>query len=260
MALSRRLAKVEQDLDPHALFLQWLAQAHAYGSIEAYARWLAGQAEPSVPFATLLDRIEERVRTTHRKESPTVVHREIKAAHRQALLAANVFIRLNVEAEERLVTFGLIQTTLMFWLRELTLRDALAEVGVSEPWLGDAEGLERSWRHWRDAAAALLVGLAEAGQGREALEGSHLSGHDSLFPAAAQSWRDLAERAGDLYEMAIALRQDDRFESLDAMRELAVAGAEATARRIVRMASYEVHRALGEDDRAGAAIKQIMAA
>ena len=58
MALSRRLSRVEQGLDPKALFLHWLAEAHGHGSIEAYARWLAQQPDAADPFHRLLDRVE----------------------------------------------------------------------------------------------------------------------------------------------------------------------------------------------------------
>jgi hypothetical protein len=237
MALSRRLSRVERELDPRALFLHWLAEAHARGSIEAYARWLAQQPDAADPFHHLLDRIEAAIRKAHGKDAPAVVHRELTRAHREASVAAHVFVRLNIEAEERLTSLGLIHMALLFWLRELTLRDALVEHGETVAGMADAEGLDGSWRHWQEAANALVTGLYETGMARQSLEDRYLSGHASLFQATAESWRDLTERCEGLHEIAMSLRDTEGYESLDAVRENAAPGAQATAERLIRMAS-----------------------
>ena len=67
----------------------------------------------------------------------------------------------------------------------------LAEHGEAVAGLADAEGLDRSWRHWQEGATALLTGIYEMETARETLEERYLSGHASLFPATAESWRDL---------------------------------------------------------------------
>jgi hypothetical protein len=36
--IDRRLAKVEEAVDPTGIVLRWLAEAHAYGDMAAYAR------------------------------------------------------------------------------------------------------------------------------------------------------------------------------------------------------------------------------
>ena len=58
--------------------------------------------------------------------------------------------------------------------------------------------------------------------------------------------------------MAMTLRDGDGFEPLESLREQAAPGAEAVAERLVRMASVEAYRAMGERDKADAAVKALM--
>jgi hypothetical protein len=37
MTAERRLAKIEESLSPTQLVLRWMAEAHAYGDVPAYA-------------------------------------------------------------------------------------------------------------------------------------------------------------------------------------------------------------------------------
>ena len=258
MALARRLSRAERDLDVKGCILHWLAEAHGFGSMEAYARWTVEQPEPRDPFARLLDRVEAAARKAQRKEPPAVVRRAVKAAHREAMFASYLVVRLNSEAEERLVSLGLAQMALMYWMRELALREALAEHGDEAAWLADAEGLDGTWNHWREAMTSLLIGLHEAGAARHTLEDRYLSGHLSLFPSTADAWRDLVERSEGLYEVATTLHPDDSFEPLEALRERSTSGAAATAERLGRMASVETHSAMGERIEAEAAVRALM--
>jgi hypothetical protein len=50
--IDRRLAKVEEALDPTGIVLRWLAEAHAYGDMAAYARAMLD--DPMPPLDALL--------------------------------------------------------------------------------------------------------------------------------------------------------------------------------------------------------------
>ena len=56
----------------------------------------------------------------------------------------------------------------------------------------------------------------------------------------------------------MSLREADGYEPLDALREKAAPGAQAVAERLVRMASIVAHTAMGERDKADAAVKALM--
>ena len=144
MALARRLSRVERDLDVEGSILHWLAEAHGFGSIEAYARWTTEQPDAQDPFARLLDRVEAAARKARRSDPALDIQRAVKAARRQARFTAFLVVQLNVEAAEKLVSLGLSQMALVYCLRELTLREALAEHGEAVAELADAEGLDRS--------------------------------------------------------------------------------------------------------------------
>jgi hypothetical protein len=226
--------------------------------MEAYARWLAAQPDAADPFTRLLDRVEAATRKAHGKLAPAALRREITLAHRETIFAAHLFVRLNIETEERLVSLGLIQMALMFWHRELSLRMELTEHGEAVAALADAEGLDPSWGHWQEGASALLTALYKAALARQTLEDRHLSGHASLFPATAESWRELTEGCEGLYGVAMSLREHEGSEPLDNLREKAALGAQVMAERLIRMASIVAHSAMGERAKADSAVKALM--
>ena len=166
------------------------------------------------------------------------------------MFAAHLVVRLNSEAEERLVSLGLAQMALMFWMRELALREALAEHGDEAAWLADAEGLDRGWDHWREAMASLLIGLHEAGAPGRRWRTATCRATAACSRRPSDAWRDLVERSEGLYEVATTLRRTTRSSRWRRSGNARTSGAAATAERLARMASVETHRAMGERDKA----------
>jgi hypothetical protein len=252
------LSRLERGLDADGLLRHWLAEAKGSPDLTAYATRVFGQPEASDPFGELLERVEAATRRREKGSPPETVRREVAHAKRTAMNGMRVVLQLNVEAEDQLIKGGLAQGLLMYWLRELTLREHLAEHGEDEAWMVNAEGLGHSWEQWRRSAIIHLEGLYEAETARRLLEERHVGGHDSLLPRAAEGWRDLVERSDGLYAAAMTLREADDFESLEAIRERAAAGAEAIAERIVGMASLQTHWAMGDRMHADAAVKALL--
>jgi hypothetical protein len=65
MTLERRVTKLETSLSPTQLVLRWLAEAHAYGDIQAYVASLLDNDLPMAP----LDRLAREA--VQGRETPT---------------------------------------------------------------------------------------------------------------------------------------------------------------------------------------------
>ena len=232
MAISRAADRVERDLDVKGCILHWLAEAHGFGSMEAYARWTVEQPEAQDPFARLLDRVEaaypKGATATSRPPSSGGPSRPPTARRWCACVPRRAAEQRGRGAARQ--PRALAQMALMFWMRELSLREALAEHGDEAAWLADAEGVDRGLGPLARGDGFAAHRAHETRAARETLEDRYLSGHGSLFPATVDSWRELVERSEGLYEVATTLRPDDSFEPLEALRERSTSGARGDRR------------------------------
>jgi hypothetical protein len=102
MTAGRRLAKIETSLSPTQLALRWLAEAHAYGSLEAYVASLLDMPADQQPIDRLCREAYEGVRAQLRGKPAEQVRRAVNSALRETVFRFELVLRIYV------VTRGLL--------------------------------------------------------------------------------------------------------------------------------------------------------
>jgi hypothetical protein len=206
MTLERRLEGIEKNLSPTQLVVRWLAEAHAYGSLEAYVTSLLDLPGSQQPIDRLCREADAGVRTTLRGKRPEVVD----AARRNALLATvfryELVLRIYVAARELLDREVLLEALFASQLA-LLVRDERAQR------LTDESHLERL-RQCRDLTAVAVRELLASQAARVSVEARYLNGHAALFPDVATAFDDQIRRSQRLAEMATAIAELDGVEPL----------------------------------------------
>lgn len=198
MSAERRLAKLEDALPPKAGTLLWLAEAHEFGSLDAYVGWLIEQPRSAAPLHRVPAQAEAATRAARRGEPHDIVARAVRDAVRDAGFLVELVLTLNRSAEETVRHESLRYAALAWELRARSAEAAHDANGMS----GHRRGTStRGWRKWRAAVASRVNDLNMAEAARVQLERRYLDGHASLFPDLAGDWqrlRDEAERFATL--------------------------------------------------------------
>lgn len=192
MSAARRLAKLEDALPPKAGTLLWLAEAHGFGSLDAYVGWLIDQPRSAAPLHRVPAQAEAATRAALRGEPHDVVARAVRDAVRDAIFLVELVLTLNRSAEETIRLESLRHAALAWELRARRAEAWFDANGTS----GRPRGTSaRWWREWRAAVASWVNDLAVAEAARVQLERRYLDGHASLFPDLAADWQRLREQA-----------------------------------------------------------------
>ena len=247
MDRSRRLSRLEGELDPQAAVLRWLDDAHAYRSLVDYVRACADAPDSANPFSTLLDGLESGILRAMRGRPTDEIVRTGRRALREALRTYHLIVRLNLETEEIVRSEGLRRTALVCRMRELSFRGQLAAHGEEAASAAGASRLAGAWRDWHGALDELLTGLYAAEAAHRVLEQRYLAGHACLFADLAEEWRDLVEHVEGLHAIGAAASGQADDDGIDTLRDAATGRVDAIADRLVRFVWADTRLATGDD-------------
>jgi hypothetical protein len=253
MRARSRLDRVEAHLPALATVLLWLAEAHAFGSLEAYVRWLVDQPVEAWPLVRFPAQIRSGIMASRAPRS-TPVEAVVREAIREAVLRFALIFETNRACLAAAVEAEQPHALLLAQAYGFSLEDELAEVRTADPSLRRRSmELRRVWRElvgWQPASA---WAIAEA---RRRLEQAYFDGAMVLFPDIA-AWHAgqlaAAEHLVRLVEQWLGTRQG-RIEAppgtadrvLAAARRTASTRASTLADRIERDARQLAYSILGE--------------
>lgn len=248
MDRGRRLKRLEDGLDPLALVLRWLDEAHTFGTIGDYVLWLIDQPDGAHPIERLPREIADATYEAMRRQPSDVIERKMRRAKRDTVFLFDLVVRLNREAMDLIRIEELRRVALVFRMRELDFRAALAARGEEAARQAEADTLEHHHRTWQDIVGAMVDRLGSAHAARETLEQRYLAGHAALFPDVADAWQGLLRHTTFLAGLASGTGRSAKSPSVDP----------EDVRRLVRRSRYEAHTAMGEDRKAEAMARAIV--
>ena len=191
MKTEPRIAALERSLEPLEATRLWLTEAHDFGSLAAYQRWLAGQPDPKAPASLVSVRAGQAVVAKMRGRPRVMVDEFRAAAERDAIF----LVELVIEIEDAVASA--IQGESLRWLAlALEFQVLRAEVvgGGGAHCDGSPTSTDRS-AAWLKAVSERLGALYAAEEGRLLLERRYLDGLTTLFPDTAADWAALHHEA-----------------------------------------------------------------
>jgi hypothetical protein len=261
----RRLAKLEGALSPKAATLLWLEEAHRFGSLLAYVRWLMDQPLSAAPLMRVPGQAEAGVMRALRGATHASSEAAARKAVRQAIFLVELVLGLN-EAAGETTRIGSLRFAISFWeMRTVTLEAQLEADRKLARFPGTAT--ERVQR-WHADVLALLTDLFVAEEARGLLEHRYLDGHPALFPDAAQDHLSLRGQVEGLTALGAGILETLEYRGrehparspprvdLDGLRAAAQAGAPDLAAQVAdaaRCASLDV---LGDHQGAAAIVER----
>ena len=260
MTAERRLRQLEGALSPKAATLLWLAEAHEYGSLEAYVHWLIDQPISAAPLERVPGQAQAAVVAAMRGQPRDVVRAAAYRAVRDAVFLVELVIRLNGAAVELSKLEGLRYAVLFWKMRALSAEASLSGAEASRQ---ARAALAARWRTWSADFTALITGLHAAEEARACLEHQYLDGHPALFPDAIEDWARLRESTESLVGLGDILRpliegqrkapaRRRRTSELYALQAEARRQASALAARLVDEARLATLDVLGDGAAASA--------
>jgi hypothetical protein len=196
MVLSRRLEKLEAELDPESAVLHWLTVAHEYPTLAAYTDSWKDEPGSEHPLTRIAGQVETATRQRLRKEK-RFGERAVDRAVHAAAFRVQLVVHLNLDAIDTVRVQGLLHVALTWRMRELSFRELLA---AEDEAAAETDTLERDWSSWAEHTRDLIALLRAKRAARLELERRHLGGHGALFPETRDELRDLVERVEGLYE------------------------------------------------------------
>jgi hypothetical protein len=214
MTTDRRLAKVEEALDPAGIIVRWLADAHAYGDMSAYARAMLD--DPLPPLDALVRQAKQaatgRARGRPRDEADATVRRAVVAT----VFRFKLVLRMNVVTNELLD-------------REVLIHGALSMAGVlAIEGLSERRGL-MSLATCRDLLFTRVTELLCHDAARAEVEKKYLRGTPALFPATQRQWDDQVKQSETMAVMTM------RLAELDGLGDPPADDPEAVERRVAAL-------------------------
>ena len=199
MTADRRLKAMEESLSPTELVLRWLAEAHAYGSFDAYTRALLDQDSNDLP----MDRLAREAQTSARTRSRGQPKEDVAAAVRKALVEtifrAQLVLRINALTQEFIDREVLIDGALSAHL------GLAVHAGSGQPNDKGPIGLVPV----RDLLFARVTELHAFETARASVQRKHLDGATALFPAAVREWAEQRTRSETLAVTAFRIAELD---------------------------------------------------
>jgi hypothetical protein len=205
MTLERRLDGIEKNLSPTQLVLRWLAEAHAYGSLEAYVTTLLDLRGHQQPIDRLCRDAHNGVRASLRGKRTEAVDAAVRNALRETVFRYELVLRIYVAAHELLDRQVLLEALLASQLA-LLARDERTPRQADESRLGRLS-------QCRDLTALQVRELLAAQVARVAVEARYLQGQAALFPDVAAAFDDQVRRSEQLAEMAAEIAEAGGVEA-----------------------------------------------
>jgi hypothetical protein len=190
MTSERRLAKLETSLSPTQLVVRWLAEAHAYGTLEAYVGSILDLPGDQQPVDRLCREAHDGVRTRLRGKPTEEVRKAVNSALRETVFRFELVLRIYVTTRELLDREGLIDAALSAHVALATSEEAR-----------DADRLARL----RDLLLLRVGELQASQEARETVEERYLDGHGALFADVAAAWDEQVTSTDMIADMAVRL-------------------------------------------------------
>jgi hypothetical protein len=236
MTAERRLAKIEESLSPSQLVLRWLAEAHAYGSLEAYVGSLLDIPAEQQPIDRLCREASETVRARLRGKPAEQLRRAVNSALRETVFRFELVLRIYVVTRELLDREALIDAAL----------SAHVALATSEE-TRDVDRLAQL----RDLLLVRVDELHAAQEARMSVEERYLDGHAALFPDVAASWEEQVHGTEVIAAMAVRLAELDGVPpALASDLDAATARTAQLVADLVEPAKSTALEKLGEGERA----------
>ncbi|MGA2514235.1 MAG: hypothetical protein ABSG37_11535 [Candidatus Limnocylindrales bacterium] len=243
MSLARRLDALDASLTPTQLVLRWLAEAHAYGSLEAYVASILDLPGDQQPIDRLCREAHDGAWTRLHGRPADQVQRAVHSALRETVFRYELVLRIYETAHGLLDQEALIDAALSAHIGLLTA-EGRAERRHDPTYT-------ETFTIYRDLLTMRVGELHAAQRARSTVEERYLDGHAALFPDVAASWDEQLKRTQLLADMAV------RLAELDGVPPAMPGDPEALSRRttqlvadLVEPAKSEALEKLGEGQRA----------
>jgi hypothetical protein len=194
MTAERRLAKIETSLSPTQLVLRWLAEAHAYGSLEAYVGSLLDVPADQQPIDRLCREAYETVRARLRGKPAEQLRRAVNSALRETVFRFELVLRIYVTTRELLDREALIDAALSAHVALATSEEAADTARLAT---------------LRDLLLFRAGELHAAAEACTSVEQRYLDGHTALFPDVAAAWDEQVKTTHLIADMAVRLAAFD---------------------------------------------------
>lgn len=196
MTLTRRLAALEAGGDPTERVVRWLAEAHAYDSLDAYIDHILDEGPTYLP----LDRLpREAIAAIRARRGPRSqdIDAEIRSTLRDLLFRLHLVFRI------------IERTAAMIEREELIHIAMIAHIGLALEVGKDKKGAVLRLPVIRDALMGHVVAMLALQEARQCAESQYLAANASLFPDGARRWDAI------VHDMQVAAVMADRLVELD---------------------------------------------
>ena len=243
MTTERRLAAVEAALTPTELVVAWLAEAHAFGSLEDAVRSMLAAPEPVPPPDELARAAVDGARSRMKGKSAEERDRAIDTALGETIFRFRLVMRIISRTCEQLDRGLLLEG--LFGARVALLVTTGQMMGTKDP--GHLLGLIQV----RDLIVRQVDELLDAEEARATVERHYLGGHPGLFPDRQAEWTERLLETQRLGAMAIGpTDKEDAAPPTPPHSEVAATRVEQLIADLVEPARAEALEDLGQERRA----------
>jgi hypothetical protein len=196
VTLTRRLSSLEAGSDPTQRVVRWLAEAHAYDSLEAYTDHILVEGPASLPLNRLPREAIAAIRTRRGARSQDI-DAEIRANLRDLLFRLHLVFRI-------------IDRIAAITEREELIHIAMAaHLGLALEVGKDKKGAVLRLPVIRDALMRHVIAMLALEEARHRAQSQYLAGSAALFPDSARRWD------ATLHDMQQSAVIADRLVELD---------------------------------------------
>jgi len=195
MSLQRRLGRIDEKLTPTRLVLRWLAEAQAYGDLEAYVAALLAADPSEAPLDRLAREAIQVARAANRGKRPELIDAAVRTALRETIFRYELAVRINVTTHELLDREGLLATLFASQIALL-----LSERHAKHP---PDESHVRRLEHCRQLTRLRVNELLASREARSSVEARFLDGHSALFPDLAAAFEGQLQDSQEVAAMAV---------------------------------------------------------
>jgi hypothetical protein len=236
----RRLSAVEAALTPTELVVAWLAEAHAFGSLEDAVRSMLAAPEPVPPMDQLARAASDGARSRMKGRPAEERNKAIDTAVTETIFRFRLVLRITT------VTCDLLDRQLL--LDAVFALQFASLMGVN----GKAGGpsLLPDLIKVRDLIVGRVDELLAHQQAREAVERRYLAGHPALFPDRQAEWTERLALTMRLGVMAIGVCEKDGIAPATPGLEAGAARTERLVSDLVEPSRVEALEDLGQGRRA----------
>jgi hypothetical protein len=230
----RRLAKVEAALGPKELVLRWLAEAHAYDSLEAYIDHTLSAGPETLPLNRLPHELIAAIRGRRDTRSRDI-DSEIRASLRALLFRVHLVFRI------------IDRTAAVVERQELIHAAMTAHMGLTIELNADERRPTFQLPMLRDLVMLQVTEMLALQEARRRAEIQYLAGTPCLFPDGLRRWDAIVHDMQTTAVLADRLVEFDEGQSIEAQRTIPTEERiDACLADLVEMARIKTLDDLGE--------------